>query len=114
MAKPEDAMENIKKNAAAFFSFDDDLLWRFMGANCKLDLRRFYLVMGSMVKGAKNTIRQIHTRNTNRPDSDPTILEILRIEKTPIMQELMGITSTHYVQQLFGPVDVKIPQDFPL
>ena len=42
-------------------------------------------------------------------------MRILRIEASPIMMELLGTSSnTHHVNHLFGPVDVKVPQKFPL
>ena len=113
VAKPEEAIENLRKNAAAFYFFDDDLLGRLVGPNCKLDLRRLHLHMGAMVKEAKASVRAIHTKVAGIPASAHT-RAILRIEKSPIMQELLGAANTHYVQQLFGPIDVKVPQDFPL
>ena len=42
-------------------------------------------------------------------------MRILRIEASPIMMELLGkSTNTHHINHLFRPVDVKIPQEFPL
>ena len=113
VAKPEEALENLRKNAAAFYFFEDGLLWRLVGPNCKLDLRRLHLHMGAMVKEAKATVMAIHTKAPGITPNTAT-RDIIRIEKTPIMQELLGLASTHYIQQLFGPVDVKVPQDFPL
>ena len=41
-------------------------------------------------------------------------MRILRLESTHIMLELLGKSNTHHIQHLFGPVDVKVSQEFPL
>jgi hypothetical protein len=113
--KVEEATENMRKNPAAFYVMGTILLRQMTGTNCKLDLRRFHLQVGVLVGNAEKLIKEIHITNRIASAEETAAMRILRIVDTPIVMELRGKSpKTQYVNQLFGPVDAKVPQEFPL
>ena len=105
----------MRKNPAAFYVMGEDLLWQMSGTNCKLDLKRFHLHVGVLVGKAEQLIKDIHISNRSASAEESAAMRILNIEASPIIMELLGTSSnTHHVNHLFGPVDVKVPQKFPL
>ena len=80
-----------------------------------MDLKRFHLHVGMLVSKAEKLIKDIHISNRRASAEESAAMRILRIEASSIMMELLGKShNTHHVTHLFGPVDVKIPQEFPL
>jgi hypothetical protein len=113
--KVEEATENMRKNPAAFYVMGTTLLRQMSATNCKLDLRRFHLQVGVHVGNAEKLIKEIHITNRIASAEETAAMRILRIVDTPIVLELRGKSpKTQYVNQLFGPVDAKVPQEFPL